>query len=58
MVMGQRPQGPSWLARTLSLRDSPEIGPFRLAFLEALLRVADWQASQKRKPKPEEKEHA
>jgi len=37
--------GPSWLARILALRDSPELGPFRLAFLEALLRVADWRAS-------------
>jgi CRISPR-associated endonuclease/helicase Cas3 len=58
MVMGRGPKGPSWLARTLSLRDSPEIGPFRLTFLEALLRISDWQASQMRKPKPEEKEHA
>ena len=37
--------GPSWLARMLALRDSPELGPFRLAFFEALLRVADWRAS-------------
>ncbi len=37
--------GPSWLARMLALRDSPELGPFRLAFLEALMRVADWRAS-------------
>jgi CRISPR-associated endonuclease/helicase Cas3 len=37
--------GPSWLARMLSLRDDPELGPFRLAFLEALLRIADWRAS-------------
>jgi CRISPR-associated endonuclease/helicase Cas3 len=36
--------GPSWLARTLALRDG--LGPFRLAFLEALLRVADWRASR------------
>lgn len=37
--------GPSWLARMLSLRDDPEFGPFRLAFLEALIRIADWRAS-------------
>ena len=35
----------SWLERTLSLRDAPTIGPFRLAFYEALLRVADGRAS-------------
>lgn len=37
--------GPSWLARMLTLRDDPGLGVFRLAFLEALLRVADWRAS-------------
>lgn len=35
--------GPSWLARMLALRD--EMGPFRLAFFETLLRIADWRAS-------------
>lgn len=35
--------GESWLARTLALRD--HYGPFRLAFLEMLLRVADWRGS-------------
>ncbi len=34
---------PSWLERTLRLRDG--LGPFRLAYLEALLRAADWRAS-------------
>jgi CRISPR-associated endonuclease/helicase Cas3 len=37
--------GPSWLSRMLALRDAPELGPFRLGFLETLLRVADWRAS-------------
>ena len=37
--------GPSWLSRMLTLRDDPGSGVFRLAFLEALLRVADWRAS-------------
>jgi CRISPR-associated endonuclease/helicase Cas3 len=37
--------GPSWLARMLKLRDAVQLGPFRLAFLEALMRVADWHAS-------------
>lgn len=35
----------SWTARILALRDSPALGPFRLAFLETLLRVADWRGS-------------
>lgn len=36
---------PSWAARVLKLRDDPQFGPFKLAFLEALLRVADWRGS-------------
>jgi CRISPR-associated endonuclease/helicase Cas3 len=35
--------GPSWLERILKLLGSE--GPFRLAYLESLLRVADWRAS-------------
>lgn len=35
----------SWAARALDLRDRPDIGPFRLALLEALVRLADWRAS-------------
>jgi len=35
----------SWLDRMLKLRDDMKRGPFRLAFLEALLRIADWKAS-------------
>ena len=35
--------GPSWTERALGLRDRH--GPFRLAYLEALLRVADWRGS-------------
>ena len=34
---------PSWIERTLRLRD--ELGPFRLAYFEALLRGADERAS-------------
>jgi CRISPR-associated endonuclease/helicase Cas3 len=37
----------SWLERMLALRDAPALGPFRLAFLEALVRIADWRASEK-----------
>lgn len=36
---------PSWLERTLRLRDN--LGPFRLAYLETLLRAADMRASER-----------
>jgi len=36
---------PSWLARTLALRDDEDHGPFKLAYLETLVRVADWRGS-------------
>ena len=46
MQMGRSASGsPSWAERMLRLRD--EWGPFRLAYLEALLRAADMRASQK-----------
>lgn len=35
----------SWTAMALGLRDRPDLGVFRLAFLEALVRLADWRAS-------------
>jgi len=35
----------SWTDRALELRDDPELGPFRLGYAEALLRIADWRAS-------------
>lgn len=38
---------PSWLERVMALRDAPQFGPFRLAYLEALLRAADARASAK-----------
>jgi CRISPR-associated endonuclease/helicase Cas3 len=44
MELGEDPEtGESWLARMLKLRD--QFGPFRLAFLETLLRIADWRGS-------------
>lgn len=39
--------GPSWVSRVLALRDNPELGPFRLGFLEALIKCADERASLK-----------
>jgi CRISPR-associated endonuclease/helicase Cas3 len=45
MQMGDGPSGPSWLSRMIALRD--RLGPFRLAYYEALLRVADQNASAK-----------
>jgi CRISPR-associated endonuclease/helicase Cas3 len=43
MEMGEGEHGPSWAARTLKLLG--EYGPFRLAWLESLVRMADWRAS-------------
>lgn len=49
MDLGEDEQtGPSWLERMLRLRDAPSLGPFRLALLEAVLRVADWRASSEK----------
>ncbi len=35
----------SLTSRALALRDRGDLGPFRLAFCEAVVRAADWQAS-------------
>lgn len=43
MELGGGGEGPSWADRMLRLLD--EFGPFRLAWLETLVRVADWRAS-------------
>ena len=38
---------PSWLSAAVDLRDEKGLGPFRLAYLESLLRAADVRASAK-----------
>jgi CRISPR-associated endonuclease/helicase Cas3 len=43
MEIGEGEQGPSWTERTLKLLDKH--GPFQLAWLETLVRLADWRAS-------------
>lgn len=45
MDLGGIGQGPSWVALTSALLERGDLGPFRLAFLEALVRMADWRAS-------------
>ena len=45
MQLGGSGSGPSWAVRVLRLRDS--LGPFRLAYLEALVRAADVRATRK-----------
>lgn len=46
MELGQRNGAPSWLTRVLKLRDDEEFGPFRLAYVEMLVRIADWRGSE------------
>ena len=48
MELGEGKFGASWLARVLALRH--EYGPFRLSYLEMLLRVADWRGSKAGEP--------
>jgi CRISPR-associated endonuclease/helicase Cas3 len=50
MELGGAGEGPSWADRSQRLLD--RLGPFRLAYLEMLVRVADWRASQKRAVAP------
>lgn len=48
MGLGEGEQGASWSARAIALLD--EYGPFKLAFLETLIRVADWRGSKRHAP--------
>jgi CRISPR-associated endonuclease/helicase Cas3 len=48
MDLGEGSQGPSWLARMLALRDKEDLGIFRLAYMEALMKAADERASRGR----------
>ncbi|MHB1492082.1 MAG: type I-G CRISPR-associated helicase/endonuclease Cas3g [Thermoplasmataceae archaeon] len=43
--IGDSHMGPSWLDRVLKLCDDPDIGIFRLGYLESLVRAADRRAS-------------
>lgn len=54
MELGDGPSGPSWAARTHRLL--AQHGPFRLAWLEALVRIADWQGSATEQKAAEPKE--
>ncbi len=48
MQLGRGADGfASWAERMLSLRDNPDLGPLRLAFLEAIVRACDMRASIK-----------
>ncbi len=50
MDIGLGDQGPSWSERALRLLD--QLGPFRLAWLETLVRLADWRASEAEQLEP------
>jgi CRISPR-associated endonuclease/helicase Cas3 len=56
MQMGEGEHGPSWLARMIASRD--RLGPFRLAYLETLLRAADMRASRGESERPSEADRA
>jgi len=43
--LGTSMTGPSWSERAWRLVEDDRLGPFRLAYLETLVRAADWRAS-------------
>ncbi|MCX6680785.1 MAG: CRISPR-associated helicase Cas3' [Methanothrix sp.] len=46
MDLGDGLNGQSWLSRMIALLDRPDLGPFRLAYMEALIKAADEKASR------------
>jgi CRISPR-associated endonuclease/helicase Cas3 len=48
MELGAHGEQPSWQSRVLALRD--RLGPFRLAFYETLIRVADARGTMRHQP--------
>ncbi|MBX3251073.1 MAG: CRISPR-associated endonuclease Cas3'' [Myxococcales bacterium] len=55
-ALGRGDHGASWTDRVVRLLE--ELGPFRLAYLEALVRIADWRASEQPSSRLEEVRHA
>lgn len=49
MELGSGEHGESWTAQAIALLE--EYGPFKLAFLETIIRLADWRGSAKRASK-------
>ena len=45
MQLGEGPRGPSWTTRTRRLLSA--LGPFQLAWCEAMVRIADWRATRR-----------
>jgi CRISPR-associated endonuclease/helicase Cas3 len=54
MQLGDGSQGPSWTTRSRQLLSHPDLGPFVLAWCEALVRVADWRASRSEQPREDQ----